>query len=188
MKANNFEEYPQCATRLDSVTDNMRSVEYGHLCSMTGILAGNFWGINQLLPSVTVMLASCLPSCANWPITWSGPNDCRHTPIWWAVKRHLFTNTAYIPLLKLSCPVLIRPYWILAPYHNSLFGSYCILIPLPSYLVYFVSKDSLFEHNSTLSLCLERGLSRTARIPARRLLQQSTFFCNTVWIRSRMAF
>ena len=46
------------------------------------------------------------------------------------------------------CPVLIRSYWILAPYYNSLFGSYCLLIPLPSYLVYFVSKDSLSEHNS----------------------------------------
>ena len=34
-----------------------------------------------------------------------------------------------------------------------------------------VSKDSLSEHNSTLSLCLGRGLSRTARIPAKRLLQ-----------------
>ena len=82
-------------------------------------------------------------------------------------------STAYIPLLKLSCPVLIRPYWILAPYHNSLFGSYCLLIPSPSYLVYFISKDSLSEHNSILSLCLGRGLSRTACIPVKRLLQHS---------------
>jgi len=78
----------------------------------------------------------------------------------------------YIPLLKLSCPVLICLYWMLAPYHNSLFGSYCLLIPSPSYLVYFVSKDSLSEHNSTLSLCLGRGPSRTAHIPIKRLLQQ----------------
>ena len=83
-------------------------------------------------------------------------------------------STAYIPLLELSCAVLIRPYWILAPYHNSLFGSYCLLIPSPSYLVYFVSKDSLSEHNSTLSLCLGRGLSCTARIPDKGLLQQLT--------------
>ena len=66
---------------------------------------------------------------------------------------------------------MIHSYWILAPYHNSLFGSYCLLIPSPSYLVYFISKDSLSEHNSTLSLCLGRGLSRTARIPAKHLLQ-----------------
>jgi len=83
-------------------------------------------------------------------------------------------STAYIPLLKLLCPVLIHPYWMLAPYHNSLFGSYCLLIPSPSYLVYFVSKDSLPEHNSTLSLCLGRGQSRTACIPVKRLLQQET--------------
>ena len=81
-------------------------------------------------------------------------------------------SAAYIPLLELSCPVLIRPYWILAPYYNSLFDSYCLLIPSPSSLVYFISKDSLSEHNSTLSLCLGRGLSHTARIPAKCLLQQ----------------
>ena len=52
-------------------------------------------------------------------------------------------NTVYIPLLKLLCPVLIRPYWMLAPYYNSLFGSYCLLIPSPSHLVYIISKDSL---------------------------------------------
>ena len=81
-------------------------------------------------------------------------------------------STAYIPLLELSCPVLIRPYCISAPYYNSLFGSYCLPIPSPSYLVYFVSKDSLSEHNSTLSLCLGTGLSRTAHITVKRLLQQ----------------
>jgi len=80
-------------------------------------------------------------------------------------------STACIPLLGLSCPVLIRPYWMLAPYYNSLFGSYCLLVPSPSYLVYFISKDSLSEHNSTLSLCWGRGLSHTARIPVKRLLQ-----------------
>ena len=86
-------------------------------------------------------------------------------------------STAYIPLLELSCPVLICLYWILAPYHNSLFGSYSLLIPSPSYLVSFVSKDSLSEHNSTLSLCLGRGLSHTARIPVLlRLLQQLLLF------------
>ena len=36
-------------------------------------------------------------------------------------KWHLFTNThSLYTLLELSCPVLIHPYWILAPYHNSL--------------------------------------------------------------------
>ena len=84
-------------------------------------------------------------------------------------------STTYIPLLELSCPVLICPYWILAPYYNSLFGSYCLLIPSPSYLVYFVSKDCLSEHNSTLSLCLGIGLSRTAHIPVKRLLQHLLF-------------
>ena len=87
-------------------------------------------------------------------------------------------STAYIPLLKLSWPVLIRPYWILTPYHNSLFGSYCLLIPSPTYLVYFVSKDSLSEHNSTLSLCLGRGLSHTACIPTKHLLQQVGYKIN----------
>ena len=90
-------------------------------------------------------------------------------------------STAYIFLLELSCPVLIRPYWILAPYYNSLFGSYCLLIPSPSYLVYFVSKDSLSEH-STLSLCLGRGLSRIACIPVKRLLQQLNIMIS-VYIR-----
>jgi len=122
------------------------------------------------------VLASCVSPSAHWPIAWKGPNDCKRTPIWWAVKWRLFTNThSLYTLLELSCPVLIRPYWILTPYHNSLFGSYCLLIPssysfLPSYLVYFISKDSLSEH-STLSLCWGRGLSRTARIPAKHLLQ-----------------
>ena len=126
-----------------------------------------------LLPSATVMLASCVSPLAH---TDQLPDQGQMT-----ANAHQYDeqqnglssllSTTYIFLLKLSCPVLIRPYWILTPYHNSLFGSYCLLIPSPSYLVYFVSKDSLSEHNSTLSLCLGRGLSRTARIPIKRLLQ-----------------
>ena len=124
--------------------------------------------------SATVMLASCVSPLAH---TDQLPDQGQMT-----ADAHQYDeqqngvysllSTAYIPLLELSCPVLIRPYWILAPYYNSLFGSYCRLIPSPSYLVYFVSKDSLSEHNSTLSLCLGRGLSHTARIPIKRLLQE----------------
>ena len=127
-----------------------------------------------LLPSATVMLTSCVSPSVHWPITWSGPNDCRCTPIWWAVKWHLFTTKhslytftwAIVPCPDLS--VLLTT----APYHNSLFGSYCLLILLPSCLVYFISKDSLSEHNSTLSLCYGTVLFRTACIPIKRLLQQ----------------
>ena len=35
-----------------------------------------------LLPSATVMLTSCVSPSTHWPITWSGPNDCKLTPIW----------------------------------------------------------------------------------------------------------
>ena len=54
-----------------------------------------------------------------------------------------------------------------------LVGSYYFLIPLhPSSSCFLGSKVSLSEHDSALSLCLGRGLSRTARIPVKRLLQQ----------------
>ena len=53
-----------------------------------------------------------------------------------------------------------------------LVGSYYFLIPLhPSSSCFLGSKVSLSEHDSTLSLCLERGLSHTSRIPVIRLLQ-----------------
>ena len=127
-----------------------------------------------VLPSATVMLASCVSPLAH---TDQLPDQGQIT-----ADAHQYDeqqngvysllSTAYIPLLELSRPVLIRPYWMLAPYHNSLFGSYCLLIPSPSYLVYFIFRNSLSEHNSTLSLCLGRGLSCTARIPIKCLLQQ----------------
>ena len=130
-----------------------------------------------LLTSTTVMLASCVSPLAH---TDQLPDQGQMT-----ANAHQYDeqqnglssllSTTYIFLLKLSCPVLIRPYWILTPYHNSLFGSYCLLIPSPSYLAYFISKDSLSEHNSTLSLRLGRGLSRTTRILIKRLLQHMTY-------------
>ena len=36
---------------------------------------------HHLLPSATVMLASCVSPSAYWPTTWSGPNDRKRTPI-----------------------------------------------------------------------------------------------------------
>ena len=132
--------------------------------------------IHSLLPSATVMLASCVSPLAHTDQLPDQGQMTADTHQYDKQQNGIYSllSKAYIPLRKLSCPVLIRPYWILAPYHNSLFGSYCLLIPLPSYLVYFVSKDSLSEHNSTLSLCLGRRLSRTARIPAKCLLQQTS--------------
>ena len=127
----------------------------------------------RMLPSATMMLATCVSPLAytdQLPDQGQMSADA-HQYDEQQNGVYSLLSTAYIPLLELSCPVLIRPYWILAPYYNSLFGSYCLLIPLPSYLVYFVSKDSLSEHNSTLSLCLGRGLSRTAHIPIKHLLQ-----------------
>ena len=102
------------------------------------------------------------------------------TPIWWAVKWCLFTTKHSLYTFTwaiVPCPD--SSVLDLTPYHNSLFGSYCLLIPSPSYLVYYINKDSLSEHNSTLSLCLGRGLSHTARIPAKHLLQQTTL--GNIW-------
>jgi len=140
----------------------------------------------MVLLSATMMLATCVSPLAH---TDQSPDQDQMT-----ADAHQYDeqqngvyslqSTAYLFLLKLSCPVLIRPYWILAPYYNSLFGCYCLLIPLPSYLVYFVSKDSLSEHNSTLPLCLERGLSCTACIPVKHLLQQHGYSAIFIWEKS----
>ena len=54
------------------------------------------------------------------------------------------------------------PYWLLSfPHSFAFFLLSCLL----------VSKNSLSEHKSSLSLCLGGGLSRTSRIPTKRLLQ-----------------
>ena len=96
-----------------------------------------------LLPSATVMLASCVSPSAHWPITWSGPNDCKHSPIWWAVKWHFihyYAQLIYLYLIVPSCLTLICSHWILTLF---LIGSYCLLIPLrsSSYLVYLTVRS-----------------------------------------------
>ena len=74
-----------------------------------------------------------LVTCYRWQPPWSqatpswasdqsqlGPQQHRHQ-YGDVAKWRLFTNThSLYTLLEQSCPVLIRPYWILAPYHNSL--------------------------------------------------------------------
>ena len=121
----------------------------------------------RLLPSATVMLASCVSPSGHWPITWSGPNDCKRTPIWWAINAqliHIYLNNrtivSYSDLFALDIKPF--PYWLLLSPHSFAFFFLCCL---------FDNKVSLSEHNSTLSLSLGRGLSRTSRIPVKRLLQ-----------------
>jgi len=128
-----------------------------------------------MLPSTTVMLASCVSPSAHWPITWSGPNDCKRTPIWWAVKWHFIHYYAQLIYLYLNNRTIVSysdlftldinpfPYWLLLTPHSFAFFLSCL----------FDSKVSLSEHDSTLSLCLGRGLSRTSRIPVKHLLQQT---------------
>ena len=129
----------------------------------------------RLLPSATVMLTSCVSPSAHWPITWSGPNDCKRTPIRWTVKWPLFTTMhSLYTLLKQSYNHVLFwfihtylnpfPYWLLSfPHSFAFFLLSCLL----------VSKNSLSKHNSTLPLCLGRGLSSTACIPTKHLLQHT---------------
>jgi len=99
---------------------------------------------------------------AAWPHT-------EVTPTWWAVKWPLFTTKTqliYIFTYKtvLSCPTLIGSYQTTP----------CPIWPSAhSFLILLLLLFSLHQgqHNSTVSLCLGRGLSRTFRAPARRLLQ-----------------
>ena len=66
----------------------------------------------------------------------------------------------------LSCPTLIGSHQI----------TLCLIWPFPhSFLILLLLLFSLHQgqHDSTVSLCLGRGLSRTSRAPARRLLQQA---------------
>ena len=75
-------------------------------------------------------------------------------------------NTAYIHFTYktvLSCPTLIGSHQI----------TLSLIWPFPhSFLILLLLLFSLHQaqHDSTVSLCLGRGLSRTSRIPARRLL------------------
>ena len=117
----------------------------------------------KMLPFAGNRDVCCFGEPAAWPYT-------EVTPIWWAVKWPLFTTKTqliYIFTYKtvLSCPTLI--------------GSYqktpCPIWPSPhSFLILLLLLFSLQQgqHDSTVSLCLGRGLSRTSRAPARRLLQQ----------------
>ena len=79
-------------------------------------------------------------------------------------------NTAYIHFTYktvLSCPTLIGSHQI----------TLSLIWPFPhSFLILLLLLFSLHQaqHDSTVSLCLGRGLSRTSRIPARRLLQHGT--------------
>jgi len=64
----------------------------------------------------------------------------------------------------LSCPTLIGSHQI----------TLCLIWPFPySFLIFLLLLFSLHQgqHDSTVSLCLGRGLSRTSHSPARRLLQ-----------------
>ena len=66
----------------------------------------------------------------------------------------------------LSCPTLIGSHQI----------TLCLIWPFPhSFLILLLLLFSLHQgqHDSTVSLCLGRGLSRTSRSPARRLLQHT---------------
>ena len=76
-------------------------------------------------------------------------------------------NTAYIHFTQitvLSCPTLISSHQI----------TLCLIWPFPhSFIILLLLLFSLQQgqHDSTVSLSLGRGLSRTSRAPARRLLQ-----------------
>ena len=138
-----------------------------------------------MLPSATVMLASCVSPSTYWPITWSGPNDCKRTPIWWAVKWCFIHYYAQLIYFSLNSRTIVSysdlstldinpfPYWLLLSSHSFTFFFLSCLLD---------SKVSLSEHDSTLTLCLGRGLSRTSHIPVKRLLQQVRgimLFCRT---------
>ena len=117
----------------------------------------------MMLPFAGNRDVRCLGEPAAWPHT-------EVTPIWWAVKWPLFTtkhSLYYIFTYKtvLSCPTLIGSYQTTP----------CPIWPSPhSFLILLLLLFSLHQgqHDSTVSLCLGRGLSRTSRAPARRLLQQ----------------
>ena len=78
-------------------------------------------------------------------------------------------NTAYIYFTYktvLSCPTLIGSHQV----------TLCLIWLFPhSFLILLLLLFSLHQgqHNSTVSLCLGRGLSHTSRSPARRLLQHT---------------
>jgi len=118
--------------------------------------------LQRLLPFAGNRDVRCLGEPAAWPNT-------EVTPIWWAVKWPLFTtkhSLYYIFTYKtvLSCPTLIGSYQTTP----------CPIWPSPhSFLILLLLLFSLHQgqHDSTVSLCLGRGLSRTSRAPARRLLQ-----------------
>ena len=110
----------------------------------------------------------CLGEPAAWPHT-------EVTPTWWAVKWPLFTTKTqliYIFTYKtvLSCPTLIGSYQV----------TLCLIWPFPHSFPIFLLLFSLHQgqHDSIVSLCLGRGLSRTSRTPARHLLQQLKFLWN----------
>ena len=92
-------------------------------------------------------------------------------------KWRLFTNThSLYTLLELPCPVLIRPYWILAPYHNSLLAP-IIFSFLRLLIILFTSlaRTVCLSTTAPFHYAQGRGLSRTACIPTKRLLQHSWF-------------
>ena len=91
-----------------------------------------------LLLSATVMLATCVSPSASWPITWSGPNDCRCRPIWWAVKWRLLTTKHSLYTFT----------WAIVPCPDS---SVLDLSPLPQFLIWLL----LSPHSFFLS-CLLR--------------------------------
>ena len=116
----------------------------------------------RVLPFAGNRDVRCLGEPAAWPYT-------EVTPIWWAVKWPLFTtkhSLYYIFTYKtvLSCPTLI------GSYQTTL----CLIWLSPHSFLILLLLFSLHQgqHNSTVSLCLGRGLSRTSRAPARCLLQQ----------------
>ena len=79
---------------------------------------------------------------------------------------HYQTQLIYIftYITVLSCPTLIGSYQI----------TLCLIWPFPHSFLILLLLFSLHQgqHDSTVSLCLGRGLSRTSRAPTRRLLQQ----------------
>ena len=78
-------------------------------------------------------------------------------------------NTAYIYFYLNNRAVMSHPDWFaldnIVPY-----------LAVSSFFLIFLLLFSLHQghHNSTVCLCLGRGLSRTSRTPARRLLQHLT--------------
>ena len=140
-----------------------------------------------------MMLASCVSPSTHWPITWSRPNDCKRTPIWWAVKWRFIHYYAQLIYFYLNNRTIVSysdlftldinpfPYWLLlSPHSFAFFFLSCLLD----------SKVSLSEHDSTFTLFLGR-CCRPPRVWNRNLVRslaepRGEWWHDPIWVHQSL--